>query len=617
MYKVVYMEYTFSEETIEEIRDSNDIVDIISSYLNLKRTGSNFKALCPFHTEKTPSFIVSPQKQIFHCFGCGEGGDVIKFVMKYENLNFVEAVKLLADKAGITLENDSNKENQEIRRKKEKYYKINREAAIYFYNLLKKNKKAQDYLASREIGNSTIKAYGLGYSNPSWDDLLKYLVSKGYELKDIESAGLIVRREGGSGYYDRFRGRIIFPILDVQGRIIAFGGRVIDNSLPKYLNSPETPIFSKRHNIYGLNIAKNYSRNNRILLVEGYMDVISLYKNGLRYCVASLGTALTEQQARLLKRYSNTFYICYDSDGAGQKATDKAIDTFLKVGIKPKVVVLPEGKDPDEFIKKNGKEVFEDLMDKAFNYIDYKIYINRPNYDFNTVEGKVGFSRKIAQILSNIKSPIEVDAYIKRVSEQTGISEEAIKNEVFNKEFKSKILSKVKDKYIFNSNRYNNKNRIKPVEQTLEPGHLIAEKSLIKLIINSKTIYNKIKGQFKPDDFLNTTYKKLAMIVYDQYENDQEISIEKLIDYFDGNELKEVSDVFNLRLQIDNNEEIRAVEDYIKKINYYKLKIKREEIKQELKILENSKEKSNQSLELFKKLCLQLMEIDKELKMHQ
>jgi DNA primase len=609
------MPYLFSDEEIELITERNDIVDVISEYIQLKKAGANFKALCPFHNEKTPSFMVSPSKQIFHCFGCGEGGDVIKFIMKYQNLNFVEAVEILAERAGIVINKNKKKNDQEIS-KLDILYKINRDAALYFFNMIKTNKKAYVYIRNRGIDDKTIKAFGIGYSNPEWDDLLKYLKSKGYNEVDIEKAGLIIKRKDGSGYYDRFRDRIMFPIIDVKGRVIGFGGRVLDDSLPKYLNSPDTPVFLKGNNLYGLNIVKKNSRGKYILLVEGYMDVISLYNHGIDCCVASLGTALTESQAKLLKRYSDTFYICYDSDNAGQRAADKALDIFKNIGIDAKVIILPEGKDPDEYIKSHSKESFEDLTNSSLSYIDYKIYFYKGQYDLSTIEGKIEFTKRISEVLKNIKSPIEVDAYISKVSQDTGISIDAIKREIYRS---NNIINKTKtkDKYIFSKYRDNNKDKIVPIEYKLEPGHLLAEKSLLKLIINNKNIYNKVKNLFTPNDFLNEILKRVAHVIYNEYETHGEILQENLIDLLSNDELKEFHEINKVTLQFDSKDEYKVVDDYINKINYYKLKLERDKVKEEIKKLESKEEKSKGDVERFKGLCLKLIEIDRQLKLHQ
>lgn len=610
------MPYIFSEDTIREIRESNDIVDVISQYITLKRTGSNFIGLCPFHNEKTPSFTVSPTKQMYHCFGCGEGGDAISFIMKYSNLDFVESLKLLAERVNIVLEEKEENGDSKKEREKNTIYDINKEAARYFYNNLINERKALDYLHDRRINKKTIKTYGLGYSKNSWDGILSFLLKKGYLEEQIEKAGLIIKHSDGNRYYDRFRGRIMFPIIDVRGRIIGFGGRTINDVQPKYLNSPDTPVFSKGNNLYGLNIAKKYSRN-KIILVEGYMDIISLYQYGINYCVASLGTALTPNQSKLLKRYSNDIYICYDSDNAGLNAADRALDVMKEEKINARIILLPNGKDPDDFIKENGSKSFENLLNRSYNYLDFKILFYKKRYDLSTVEGKISFTKEISNMLKQIESPIELDAYIKRVSLETNISADAIMQEIQNKQ-RGQTNSNTKDKYINTNYRNNNKYNILPVKYNLEPGHLIAEKNLLNFIIHDKTIYNHIKDKFRPDDFLNHIYRRAAEFIYDIYDNGEEFEQDRITIHFEGEELEKLMEVFRLKFDFDEDEKIKAADDYIKKIYYYELKIKKNDIKEQIAEIQNNKAKIEGDVgKLIKQLCVEIIDIDKELKLHQ
>lgn len=605
------MEYTFSDEIIEEIKEKNDVVDVISEYVNLKRTGSYHVGLCPFHNEKTPSFTASSSKQFFHCFGCGEGGDVIAFIMKHLNLDFIEALQLLADRVGIQLEKKNSRIDKEEEKKKKKLYEINREAAIFFYKNLFNNNNALEYLQNRGISRDTIKTFGIGYSTNDWEGLLKHLRIKGYNEKVIAEAGLIIRRKDNSGYYDRFRHRVIFPIINTKDKVIGFGGRVLDSSKPKYLNSPDTPIFNKGYNLYGLNIIKKYFRGKKIILVEGYMDVISLNQHGIKYSVASLGTAFTNAQAKLLKRYCNEFYICYDSDVAGQNATNKALEILKSEGIDAKVIILPDGKDPDEFIKKYGKDSFDKQINKSLNYLDYKIYSFNKKYNLNTIEGKISFTKGIAAVLKKIDSSIEKEAYIGKISKETGISVDAISNEVYGNK------TRTKDKYINDIYRNNNKYRIKPVKYSMEPGHLIAEKNLLNLIIKDKSIFEKIKNSFKPQDFLNDIYSEVAHLVYLAYKFSDKLDYDEIYRHFESESLHKVKEVIDLDLQFEDREKNKAVEDYITNINYFKLKLKRRQIKERLREIESEKEKTKGDVEKLNQLCEQLINIDKELKLHQ
>mgnify|MGYP006279156361 CR=1 FL=1 len=605
------MTYTFDDNLINEIRETNDIVDIISQYIDLKRTGSNYKGLCPFHNEKTPSFVVSPDKQIFHCFGCGEGGDIISFLMKYRNISFIEAIKELAERSNITLPEDDDY-NEEKYREKNELFKLNRDAALYFYKNLQSNKRALKYLKKREINIKTIKRFGLGYSNTDWEDLLNFLKKKGYKEDIIYKAGLIIQRKNKTGYFDRFRDRIIFPIINSRNKVIGFGGRVLDNSQPKYMNSPDTPVFNKGYNLYGINILKNSSID-RVLLVEGYMDVISLNKYGINYAVASLGTALTNKQAKLLKRYSKDIYICYDSDKAGLRAAEKALDVLYNEGINARVVLLSKGKDPDDFIKEKGKKEFEKALDNSLNFVDYKIYLNKNKVNLNTAEGKIEFTKNIAKFLRKIKSSIELDVYINEISGSTGISAEAIKKEVEGKTINTSKRP-YKDKYINKKYRDNIKDRIMPVKSSLEPGHLISERNLLNLIIKDIDNFNKIKDILRPEDFINETHRELAKILYRFYQENKNIEIDEIIKDIPEEHKDKIEDIFNLNIEIENTD--KALEDYINKINYYKNKLKREEIKEYIKEFGQKKEKSKGEVEKFKALCGELIEIDKLLKIN-
>ncbi|MDX9918037.1 MAG: DNA primase, partial [Gudongella sp.] len=384
---------------LEKVKERLDIVELVSEYVNLKKSGSNYLGLCPFHNEKTPSFTVSESKQIFHCFGCGAGGDGITFIMKRENLDFVDTLKFLADKYNIPWEDSTGAPASEL---KQIFYEINRAAARFFHNNLYTDKTALQYLKNRGIEEEVFRRFGLGYASESFDKLLINLKEDGFSESDIEKTGLIGIRKDVSGFYDKFRNRLIFPIIDTRGRVIGFGGRVLDRSLPKYLNSPDTVVFNKGYHLYGLNIiAKNKSRK-RIMLVEGYMDVISLNAKGIDYAVASLGTALTEYQGKLLKRYGDEVYICYDSDAAGVRAAIRAIDVLQKLDVDPKVVMLPDGEDPDDFIKANSVAAFEKKVEESLNFMDFKVYILKKRFDLTQAEDKIKFTQEAARMIREL-----------------------------------------------------------------------------------------------------------------------------------------------------------------------------------------------------------------------
>ncbi|MDP3387677.1 MAG: DNA primase [Eubacteriales bacterium] len=429
------MSYSISEEKIEEITGLTDIVDIIGEHLSLKKTGANYTALCPFHKEKTPSFSVSPDKQIYHCFGCGESGDAISFLMKHDNLNFLEAVEHLADKAGIQL--DMNKEKAKPDSDYLKVnFKINREAAIYFHKNLMNSPNAIKYFENRGIQKKAQQYFGLGYVPDQWHDLLNHLKKLGFEEKEIEETGLIIKSENKGNYYDRFRNRIIFPIFDLKKRVIGFGGRVLDDTLPKYINSPDSIIFNKGRNLYNLNNARNYT-DKGIILTEGYMDVIKLTINGYNNVVASLGTALTDNQVKLMKKYSREFYISYDSDNAGLKAAIKAVNVLKSHDLNTKVIIFPEKMDPDDFVTKFGGARFNDRLNKALEYFDYLDYYLNLAHDTRKDKGKLDYIKEMSVYLQNVKNAVEKELYIEKISQKLGITKESILMEFKNNQRKT------------------------------------------------------------------------------------------------------------------------------------------------------------------------------------
>ncbi|MEW8956407.1 DNA primase, partial [Clostridium sp.] len=421
------------EHIIEKIKDENDIVEVISETVRLKRSGRNYQGLCPFHSEKTPSFSVSSEKQLFKCFGCGEAGNVITFVMKNRNLSYVETLRYLADRANITIE--ESKSSRRFNDKKDILYNINKEAARFFFGTMNRpNNIGKIYFLNRGIKESTLRKFGLGYSPNSWNSLMNYLKTKGFKEQTLLDAGLIIKNDKGN-IYDRFRNRVMFPVFDYKGRVIAFGGRVLDDSKPKYLNSPETLVFNKGTNLYGLNFAlKEKNPLRTFIIVEGYMDVISLHQYGITNVVASLGTALTVNQARLLKRYADKVIISYDADLAGQMATLRGLEILKNTGFDVRVLTVPDGKDPDEFIRANGKDAFLRLADNSEPLIDYRLKKAKEGINFKDKEMVIKYTRNVTEILANLDS-IEKDVYIKRVSEETGIKEEAI-YDILNKDIK-------------------------------------------------------------------------------------------------------------------------------------------------------------------------------------
>ena len=419
------------ESIISEIISASDITEIAAKYTELKRSGGSLVGLCPFHNEKTPSFHISPDMQLYYCFGCGAGGNVISFVEAAENLDFVDAVKFLAQRANITIpETGFAAADRERHEKKQTIYKINKDAAKFFRTQLisGKDKKALEYAKKRGISDKMINVFGLGYAPDSWSGAADYLLSLGYSRDDIVLSGVCGKSDKGK-IYDRFRNRLMFPIIDVRGNVIGFGGRIFGGDGAKYLNSPETLVFNKRENLFSLNLARKTSPSN-LILVEGYMDVLSLYQSGVQNAVASLGTAFTKEQARLISRYVKEAILCYDTDDAGVKATNRAIEVFSGSGINIKILNLPDGKDPDEFVKKNGGEAFRELAGKAKSVIEYKLYLLEKKYNLSDNTQKAEFASEASKIIAQSKSDVERDLYSKVIAEKTGISSHAVETQV-------------------------------------------------------------------------------------------------------------------------------------------------------------------------------------------
>lgn len=421
----------YSEETINAVIEANDIIDIVSDYVELKKTGNSYKGKCPFHNEKTASFMVSAEKQLYHCFGCGVGGNVIGFVMAIENFQFLEALQFLAKRANIQLPDQQHSTEEDLRYKeKERFYEMHRELANYYYRCLMKTPQALKYLSDRGLTAKTIKQYGLGYSPNHWDFALKYLREKNFTEAEILKAGLISKNDRGN-IYDRFRNRIMFPIVNVRNQVIAFGGRqFLEDHGPKYLNSPETPIFSKSYELFNLNLAKRQSTQRKILLVEGYMDVISLYQQGVFYACAALGTAFTSYHAKLLKRYADEVVLCFDGDVAGQNATLKAINILKDTALDVRVLTLPLEDDPDSYIRKYGKDQFEEQVNNAKAVIDYLLDQKKTQYQLEHSNDKIKYVNEGIQILRALRDPVQIDYYTNRISKETGISKKIIGNQI-------------------------------------------------------------------------------------------------------------------------------------------------------------------------------------------
>ena len=529
----------YSDEIIEEVRSKNDIVDVISSYVKLQKKGSSYFGLCPFHNEKSPSFSVSREKQMYYCFGCGAGGNVFTFLMEYENYSFQEALKYLADRAGVELpEAEYSKEARERADQKAILLEINKVAAQYFYVQLKSPQGAHalSYLKDRGLSDEMIHSFGLGYSNKYSNDLYQYLKSKGYRDELIVKAGLVTvdERYGAS---DKFWNRVIFPIMDSNSRVIGFGGRVMGDAKPKYLNSPETMIFDKSRNLYGLNRARS-SRKSYFLLCEGYMDVISLHQAGFSNAVASLGTALTPGHASLIKRYVKEVYLTYDSDEAGTKAALRAMPILKDVGITARIIRMEPYKDPDEFIKHLGAEAFEERIHKAQNGFMFGLEVLERDYDLTTPEGKTDFMKEAAKRLTQFDEEIERSNYIEAVAKTYHVGFEELRKLVLKMAVQTGLAKQVE-----RPKRLDGKSREK------EDGHVKSQKILLTWLIEDEGIFNQIRRYITPDDFTGELYKKVAALLYEQYEG-QDVNPARIMNHFtDEEEHREVASLFHTKIR--------------------------------------------------------------------
>lgn len=527
----------YSDELIDEIRNANDIVDVISQYVVLKRSGRNFFGLCPFHKEKSPSFSVSPDKQIFHCFGCGVGGNVFHFVSKIENVDFRETVEILAERAGIslpTLDSSVDNKKQEL---KAKVYEVNKAASEFFQeNLYKSTSKlAQEYVKKRRLDNNTLKSFMIGYST-NFDELYRHLKAKGFTEEQILASSLVNKAENGK-FIDRFRKRLMFPIQDIRGRYIAFGGRVLDDSKPKYINSPENIVYSKGRHLFGLNVAKQYHLD-KILIVEGYMDAISLHQRGIHYAVASLGTALTENQGRLLRKHAPQVIIGYDADGAGQAATQRGLEILRDLGCDVRILQIEGAKDPDEFVVKYGPERFQKYVDNAISLVEFKVKTLKKNLNIENVNDKIKFLNEIAKILSKVDNSIEKEVYVDKIAKEYGISNEAIYAEI-DKLTRTNVASKkVLEKPIAVVARKKEK------EQQVPKRILRIEDTVISLLLNPEAeAYKKIKDNILPEDFKSEINQKIVTKLYEEFKKGNS-NINAILDCFTEEEiLNHITDI--------------------------------------------------------------------------
>lgn len=562
----------YSDDLIEEVRSRNDIVDVIGQYVHLTKKGSTYFGLCPFHNEKTGSFSVSPNKQMYYCFGCGAGGNVFTFLMQYENFTFGEAMEVLADRAGITLpKREYSAEQKRESDKKQRLLEINKEAAKYFYTLLRndRGKRALDYFKKRELSEETMKKFGLGYSDQYSDDLYRYLRSKGYEDEILKESGLVTIDERRGGY-DKFWNRAMFPIMDVHNKVIGFGGRVMGDGEPKYLNSPETPIFDKSRNLYGLNFART-TKKPQFLLCEGYMDVIALHQAGFDNAVASLGTALTAGHANLLKRYTKEVYLTYDSDGAGVKAALRAIPILKEVGITTKVVNMRPYKDPDEFMKALGAEEYQKRIDHAENSFLFEIRILEQQYDLSDPQGKAAFYNEVAKKLCSFTEKIERDIYIQAVAEKYMLAPADLERLVA--KYGMQMEGIRKEPASLKTGINEKKASARGIKK--EEGIKQSQKLLLTWLIENTGLYHKIKKYIVPEDFTEEIYRKVATILFRQFEENGSANPAQIVSMFpEEEEQNEIAALFNARIH-----EVESKEDKEKALKETIIRVKQNSIK--------------------------------------
>lgn len=571
------MKVRFPESAIEEVLNSVDIVDVISEYLTLKKSGANFKALCPFHRERTPSFTVSPKKQMFYCFGCQTGGNVFSFIMKHENMNFPEAVKMMAEKAGIKLpEVDTGESSESL-----SLMHLNKFAADYFHKCLvdeKIGEKARQYLSGRSIGKDIIDLFNLGYVPPG-TDVIEEMRRKDFSGKTIEESGLLSSNKKRLV----FSQRVIFPIFNPGGKTIGFGARVLGNSEPKYINSPETPVYRKSESLYGLNLARQDIRGlGSVIVVEGYFDMICPFSYGIKNVVATLGTSLAEGQVNLLRRYTKEVVMIYDADAAGAKAALRSLDLFVKNGFRVHIVSLPQGEDPDSFVLNKGKKVFLKEIEKAKNFLDYKLEILTAKYDPLTVEGRVDIVNEMLPTISEIRNAVEKSEHVRKLSQSLSIDEDAVSVEL------SKIKSGRKKEKTLQVNGIHN----------LMP--LVVERTLLQLILEDSSVWDGIKDKIEPDDFCHSDYSRIVEIIR-KIGSPEPAGVMSSIQ--DDELSRVVAELLIKPLHYTNKEE--AVSDCLKKLKNQRLKRKRLEIQKQ--IVEKENEGDMAAVKMLLRECQKLI----------
>jgi len=577
------MSSSINDNTVDEIKSRCNIVDVIGQVVPLKKMGANHKGVCPFHNEKTPSFVVSEAKQIFTCFGCGATGDAIEFVEKYYNLEFKDAIEKLAVEYGIEMHHVFQGDA-----KRDELYEINRDAATFFYKaFIKGGNPGFEYMKTRGIDLSTLKKFGVGYADGEWDSLYKHFMEKGTNVKLLLELGLVSETKGK--YFDKYRNRVMFPIINTRGKIIGFGGRAIGDGAPKYLNSPESRVFMKKNNLYGINLTRQeIDKEGYAILVEGYMDVISLYESGVRNVCASLGTALTESQAKLIKRYTANVVLSYDADEAGQAAALRGMDILYKENCKVRVLQVKDAKDPDEYIKKKGKEAFYKLVKEALPFMDYKLLLLRNKYDINTTEGSIDLLKQASRILKEL-TPIEAEAYIKKLAKDTRISESAIRFEV-----NGPGGTEPTKRHVPERNHEIGEKDSFPID--------MLEKNIIKILLMKSTYMEQVKQI--PNPFISESGRKIFDMIRSITVTGEEIDVTKLEDSLEDKERQILVDIIE-NIHLAGKEEI-IFNDCRKSIE------NREVVKKERELIFRlSMADEEENLEKIKEITQELMELQK------
>lgn len=586
-----------SEDFLLELKSRNRIEEVVSSYINLKKGGRNPKGLCPFHNEKTPSFTLYPENGSFYCFGCGVGGDVIRFIRLIENLDYIDAVRFLAQRAGMAMPAEGVDDS--LSRLKNKIYAINRETARFFNSVLMspEGKVGYDYFVSRGLSESDMRHFGLGFSPDAWSRLRDHLKEKGFSYEDMLAANVVSKSSRNGSFYDRFRNRIMFPIIDVRGNVIAFGGRKLPQAEgAKYINTSDTPVYRKSQNVYALNFAKNHC-SERIILCEGYMDVIALHRSGIVNAVAPLGTAFTEEQARLLCRYTNEIILCFDSDDAGQKAVERAVGILSGAGARTRIIKVPSGKDPDEFIRSNGRDgpaKFRALIDNALSIVEYRIEKASRRIDSSTDEGRIQLIETVAGILAEVVSPVERDVYAGRLSEKFGVSKDAILRLINDDSRKNRRRRETREiREIIRPKREDPINREKPFN--LRAAN--AEEGLIAVLLKNPDFMGRVNGIVSAEDFTTSFNRRVFEVIAERQESGKSLDLTALNSDFSSEEIGRIAEIVSKGAARANTLDECVVCAKIMKEEKLKIKVGQEAFKDDRDFFDKIKELANNKAE--------------------